>query len=74
MRVVLINEKTPYYMKDQIKVQTTTEKFQQENAFIGDQLQNADHASSSSFKNSDGLKRTLPTAMQKKINPRLFIL
>lgn len=74
MRVVLIIEKTTYYMKDQIKVQTTTEKFQQDNSFTGDQLQNVGHVSSASFKNSDDLKRTLPTGMQKKINPRLFIL
>lgn len=74
MAVVLITEKTPYYMKDQIKVQTTTVKFQQDNLFIGDQLQNADDVSSPSFKNSDGMKRTLPSGMQKKSNPRLFIL
>jgi hypothetical protein len=61
-------------MKDQIKNQSTTDKFQQEALYIGDQLQNQDNVLSASFKNSDSSKRTLPSVMQKKINPRLFIL
>ncbi|CAM4383600.1 hypothetical protein SAMN06265348_11470 [Pedobacter westerhofensis] len=61
-------------MKDQIKIQSTSDKFQQEALFIGDQMQSQDNANSSSFKNNDNLKRTLPSSMQKKINPRLLIL
>jgi len=61
-------------MKDQIKTQSTTDKFQQEALYIGDQLQSQDNVSSASFKNNDSSKRTLPAVMQKKINPRLFIL
>lgn len=61
-------------MKDQIKNQSTTDKFQQEALYIGDQLQNQDNVSPLSFKNNDDNKRTLPAGMQKKINPRLFIL
>jgi len=61
-------------MKDQIKNQSTTDKFQQEALFIGDQLQNQDNVLTASFKNEGSVKRTLPSGMQKKINPRLFIL
>jgi len=61
-------------MKDQSKVQITTEKFQQEVLFSGDQLQNQDHLSSLAFKNAESLKKTLASGIQKKINPRLFIL
>lgn len=61
-------------MKDQIKIQSTSDKFQQEALFIGDQMQSQDNANSSAFKNNDNLKRTLPSSMQKKINPRLLIL
>lgn len=61
-------------MKDQIKVQSTTEKFQQEASFTEDQSQHQDNHSSASFKNVDSMKRTLISGMQKKINPRLFIL
>jgi hypothetical protein len=61
-------------MKDQIKIQSTSDKFQQEASFIGDQMQTQDNVNSAAFKNADHLKRTLPSAMQKKINPRLLIL
>jgi len=61
-------------MKDQIKIQSNSDKFQEETSFIGDQLQSQDDLSATSFKNADSLKRTLPVGMQKKINPRLFIL
>jgi hypothetical protein len=61
-------------MKDQIKIQSAGDKFQQETLFIGDQMQAQDGASSSSFKSNDDMKRTFPIAMQKKINPRLLIL
>lgn len=61
-------------MKDQIKVQINNEKLQHDNMFAGDQLQNQEHVSSAAFKNADSMKRTLPSGMQKKINPRLFIL
>ncbi|WP_090555783.1 hypothetical protein [Pedobacter hartonius] len=61
-------------MKDQIKLQSTSDKFQQESLFIGDQMQNQESVNSSAFKNTDSLKRTLPLGMQKKINPRLLIL
>lgn len=61
-------------MKDQLKNQSTSEKFQHEALLIGDQLQNQDHHVSATFKNADTMKRTLPAGMQKKINPRLLIL
>ncbi len=61
-------------MKDQIKNQVTSDKFQQEASFIGDQQQVQDNVSSAAFKNAEIMKRTLPSGMQKKINPRLLIL
>jgi len=61
-------------MKDQIKIQSNSDKFQEETSFIGDQLQSQDDLNATSFKNTQSLKRTLPVGMQKKINPRLFIL
>jgi hypothetical protein len=61
-------------MKDQIKIQSAGDKFQQETLFIGDQMQAQDSSNSSSFKNNDTMKRIFPSAMQKKINPRLLIL
>jgi len=61
-------------MKDQIKVQIASEKFQQETSFIADQLQNQDNLVSASFKNADHVKRVLTSGMQKKTNPRLMIL
>ncbi|MET1056295.1 MAG: hypothetical protein ABWY16_13395 [Pedobacter sp.] len=61
-------------MKDQIKIQSAGDKFQQETLFIGDQMQTQENVGSSAFKNNDHMKRTFPSAMQKKINPRLLIL
>jgi hypothetical protein len=61
-------------MKDQIKNQITSDKFHQEGLFIGDQMQIQENVNSSAFKNADSMKRTLPSGMQKKINPRLLIL
>jgi hypothetical protein len=61
-------------MKDQIKNQVTSDKFQQEALFIGDQEQVQNNVSSAAFKSADNMKRTLPSGMQKKINPRLLIL
>ena len=61
-------------MKDQIKVQSTSEKFQQEALFMGDHLQVQDNAASSSFKNTDHGKKVLASGLQKKTNPRLMIL
>jgi hypothetical protein len=61
-------------MKDQIKIQSVGDKFQQETLFFGDQMQTQENSGSSSFKNNDNMKRTFPSAMQKKINPRLLIL
>ena len=61
-------------MKDQIKVQSTSEKFPQEALFIGGQLQNQDSTSSASFKHADQVKGVMPSGMQKKVNPRLMIL
>lgn len=61
-------------MKDQNTVQITNDKFQQDNLFAGAQMQSQNDVSSVSFKNEDSLKRTLITGMQKKSNPRLFIL
>jgi len=61
-------------MKDQIKIQSAGDKFMQETLFIGDQMQTQESTNSSSFKNNDNMKRTLSSAMQKKINPRLLIL
>ena len=60
-------------MKDQITVQTTNEKFQQYIMFAGDQMQSQSN-SAVSFKNEDSLKQTLISGLQKKVNPRLFIL
>jgi hypothetical protein len=60
-------------MKDQNKVQVTNDKLQHEATFTGDQLQNAVTATES-FKNSGTTKTTLLSGLQKKINPRLFIL
>lgn len=60
-------------MKDQIKVQSTSEKFQQEALFMGDHLQVQENAASS-FKNTDHMKRVLASGLQKKTNPRLMIL
>lgn len=61
-------------MKDQIKIQSAGDKFQQETLFIGDQMQTLGNVNSSAFRNSDQMKRSFPSAMQKKINPRLLIL
>lgn len=61
-------------MKDQIKIQSASDKFLQETLFIGDQMQNQYNSTSSPFKNNDNLKRVLSSSMQKKINPRLMIL
>lgn len=61
-------------MKDQVKNQSTSEKFPHEALLMGDQLQNQDHIVSANFKNTESMKRTLPAGMQKKINPRLLIL
>ena len=61
-------------MKDQIKIQSASDKFLQETLFIGDQMQNQYNSTSSSFTNNDNLKRVLSSSMQKKINPRLMIL
>jgi hypothetical protein len=60
-------------MKDQITVQTTNEKFQQDIMFAGDQMQSQSN-SAASFKNEDSLKQILISGLQKKVNPRLFIL
>jgi hypothetical protein len=60
-------------MKDQIAVQTTNEKFQQDIMFAGNQMQNQNN-STVSFKNEDGMKQNLISGLQKKVNPRLFIL
>lgn len=62
-------------MKDQLKNQSTSEKFQHEALLMGDhQLQNQDNNVSATFKSTDTMKRNLPAGMQKKINPRLLIL
>lgn len=61
-------------MKDQIKSQVTSDKFQQETLFIGDQLQSQENVSAAAYKHADMTKRTFPSALQKKINPRLLIL
>lgn len=61
-------------MKDQIKIQSTSGKINEEGLFIGDQLQNQGHIAPVSFKNNINIKRSLPSSMQKKINPRLLIL
>ena len=61
-------------MKDQLKNQSTSDKFQHETHLIGDQLQNQDQAASATFKSTDTMKRTLTAGLQKKINPRLLIL
>ena len=61
-------------MKDQAKVQVTSDQHPQEVSFIADQMHGQHRTSSTSFKNEEDVKRVLPAAMQKKINPRLFIL
>ncbi|RAJ35574.1 hypothetical protein [Pedobacter cryoconitis] len=61
-------------MKDQIKIQTTSGKINEEGLFTGDQLQNQGHATPVSFKSMGNIKRSMPSSMQKKINPRLLIL
>jgi len=60
-------------MKDQIKVQSTSEKFQEEALFMGDHSQVQDSAASASFKNTDHVKRVLVSG-SRKVNPRLMIL
>lgn len=69
-----VDEKIIKNMKDQIKNQVTSDKFQQEASFIGDHEQVQNNVSSAAFKNAENMKRTLPSGMQKKINPRLLIL
>lgn len=71
---IVFKLKNHHIMKDQIKVQNTSEKFPQEALFIGGQLQNQDSIVSASFKHADQVKRVLPSGMQKKVNPRLMIL
>lgn len=61
-------------MKDQLKNQSTSDKFQEHYSVIGDLLHNREDAGSAAFKTVDDLKRSLPAGMQKKINPRLLIL
>lgn len=61
-------------MKDQIKIQSTSGKINEGGLFIGDQLQNQGQIAPVSFKNTSDIKRSLPSSMQKKINPRLLIL
>lgn len=61
-------------MKDQIKIQISSEKLQQEVMFIADQLQSQPDSGSTVFNSADQMKRTVPTGMNKKINPRLLIL
>ncbi|MBB5637950.1 hypothetical protein HDF26_000719 [Pedobacter cryoconitis] len=61
-------------MKDQIKIQTTSGKINEGGVFIGDKLQQQGNAAPVSFKTIGNVKRTMPAAMQKKINPRLLIL
>ena len=61
-------------MKDQAKVQITSDKHSQEVSFIADHMQSQHSTNTSSFKNEERNERVLPVAMQKKINPRLFIL
>jgi hypothetical protein len=61
-------------MKDQIKTQISSEKLPQEVMFIADQLESQQENASTVFNSADQMKRTLPTGMSKKINPRLLIL
>ncbi|KIO78102.1 hypothetical protein TH53_05800 [Pedobacter lusitanus] len=61
-------------MKDQIKIQGAAGKVNEESVFTGDQLQHQENVTPVSFKNTETIKRSLPVAMQKKINPRLLIL
>lgn len=61
-------------MKDQVKIQINSDKLPQEVMFIADQLQSQEHVASTVFNNADQTKRTLPTGMNKRVNPRLLIL
>lgn len=60
-------------MKDQIKNQNTSEKFQQETLLMADQSVQFDQSGIADFKTADS-KRTWSSGLQKKINPRLLIL
>lgn len=61
-------------MKDQIKTQITNAKFQQDILLIADQLQTNSQNDPASFEQTEMTKKIRVSGLQKKSNPRLFIL
>lgn len=63
-----------YLMKAQNKIQINSSEFQQDTLLSGDLLNNNDNHASSAYKTADHSKKVLSASIQKKSNPRLFIL
>jgi len=61
-------------MKDQGNIQISSDKFQSEVLFMGGQMDAINETTSETFKGSESMKPTLSATVQKKVNPRLFIL